>query len=203
MWDRTTGRGERDIDPWALHPAAVRFLDAEIRRLVPSYVLEFGSGASTVWMASLMRELHGTVSTRVFSIEQDEATATSVRRDLEQRGLDDVAKIRVAPLVSREVWRTEVTTYGISVDEVNELLGGARPDVVVIDGPAGNPGARFGTLPLVMDNLSPGAVFYLDDALRRGELGAGAQWARSPSIRVAGVHLIGRGMLAGSVGSDA
>ncbi len=203
MWAETVaGPSQGTGDQWGMHPTAVTFLSSQIRRIVPSYVLEFGSGSSTVWIAALMKELHGTDTTRLFSIEQDGSTASSVRRDLDRHGLDEIARIVVAPLAPREIWGKEVTTYRISQDEIDELTGGTRPELVVIDGPAGDPGARFGTLPLVLDHLAPGALFFLDDALRRGELEVGADWARSAQIRVAGVHLIGRGLLAGSVGSS-
>jgi predicted O-methyltransferase YrrM len=171
-----------------------------MEQIAPSHVLEFGSGASTVWIASLMRDLHGERGgIRVFSIEQDEGTASAVTRDLDREGLRDMVRLVTAPVAPRAVWGRTVDTYQISDEEMGDLLDSARPDLVMIDGPAGRPGARFGTLPSVVDHVMPGALFYLDDALRRGELEVGAAWARSERIKVSGVHLVGRGLLAGRV----
>lgn len=187
-------------DGWTMHPEAVSYLLSKIQKDVPAFVLEFGSGASTLWIATLMRDLHpdqGRV--RVFSIEQDQEEASSVRQHLADHGLDDLVRIHVAPLTESEIWGETVLTYGLTRPDLDALLGSARPDLVLIDGPSGPRGARFGTLPLVIDHVAPDAAFFLDDALRPGELSVGARWTESRAIDVCGVHLIGRGLLSGRV----
>ena len=74
-----------------------------------------------------------------------------------------------------------------------------HPDFVVIDGPAAQDGARFGTLPLIRRYLSSGARFYLDDALRDGEIDIAERWARLPYVQVNVVRLTEKGLLLGEV----
>ena len=69
----------------------------------------------------------------------------------------------------------------------------------MIDGPAGPAGVRFGTLPLVQGYVRDGARFVLDDALRDGELAIARDWATLPYANVAGIRLIEKGLLVGTV----
>lgn len=201
-WERKT-RGRSGSDAWAMHPDAVDLLEGELRQQKPSCVLEFGSGSSTVWIASVMREIHGDAGgSLVLSIEQDEEVVSSVSRRLRDEGLERSVRFLVAPLVEQVVWGRKTIGYEITAASLAELLESARPDFVVIDGPAGEPGARFPTLPLVIDHVAVGAPFFLDDALRQGELWAAGEWATSKQLKVAGVHLIGRGVATGRLESD-
>ena len=74
-----------------------------------------------------------------------------------------------------------------------------HPEIVVIDGPAAQDGARFGTLRLIRRYLNSGARFYLDDALRDGEIDIAERWARLPYVPVNVVRLTENGLLLGEV----
>lgn len=190
-------------DQWALHPGAVRFLERELERLAPRHVLEFGSGVSTLWIARAMDRAHGDGLPHVFSIEQDETWAMKVRGSLAQAGMSETAHVIVAPLERQKIWGVETLCYSVSEDVLHDVLGSARPDFLLIDGPSGEPGSRFGTLPLVTAFVASHASFFLDDALRRSELETGLAWLASGRIRVDGVRLVGRGILSGSLGMRA
>lgn len=71
--------------PWVA-PAAVRFLRARLRR--DHFVLEWGSGGSTLWFASR--------AARVLSIESDPRWFESVSKRVRDRGLHNV-EVRYCP----------------------------------------------------------------------------------------------------------
>ena len=82
--------------------------------------------------------------------------------------------------------------------EFVRLVGAIRPTFVVIDGPATETD-RFGTLPLIRPYVKANALFYLDDALRDGELDVARRWARLPYVEVNGIYLTEKGLLQGNV----
>jgi hypothetical protein len=126
-----------------------------------------------------------------------------VRDWLAEAGLSETAHVVVAPLERQSIWGVETLCYSITEDVLNDLLGAARPEFVLIDGPSGEPGARFGTLPLVTGFVADHASFFLDDALKLSELETGIAWQASGRIQVDGVRLVGRGILSGSLGARA
>jgi hypothetical protein len=82
---------------------------------------------------------------------------------------------------------------------MESALDGCRPDFIVIDGPKAESEARLTTLPQVMPSLHPGASFFLDDALRDGEINIAKYWSKLPHVHVIGIALVGKGFLVGRV----
>lgn len=187
-----------ELGVWGLAVSTLDFLEREIQSRRPRCVLEFGSGTSTACLCRYMQELHGK-SRRVYvtSVEQDLGVATRTHELL--KTLDLVANVRIvhSPLREQTIEGHDTVCYGISEAVLGALASEAPPDFVVIDGPAAKSGQRFGTLPSVEGVLKPGARFFLDDALRRGELEVGRLWSRRPHVRVDGIHLFGKGLLVG------
>lgn len=189
-----------ELGTWSLAADTLNFLEQQVQILKPKVVLEFGSGISTACLARYMQELHGNSNrVYVFSIEQDAEFLQRTKQLLETLHLEKYCRVVYSPLRARLIEGIRTTCYDLSEDFLREVLEDNRPDFVVIDGPAAEPGARFGTLPLVRHFLSPGARFFLDDALRDGELRIAQLWSRLLYMQVDGVHLIGKGLLVGKV----
>ena len=96
----------------------------------------------------------------------------------------------------------EISTYEADLDE----LSAKAPfgfDFVVVDGPSAEPGARVATLIVFRPLLAPGALIFMDDALRDGELWAANQWAAMPELEVMGVVLVDKGVLRARVRDSA
>jgi hypothetical protein len=110
-------------------------------------------------------------------------------------------EILVAPLVSQQIEGMSTTCYGIPAD-VGNVIGDLRADLVIIDGPAAESGARFGTLPLARRFVGPRTPFILDDAMRDGELAVAKSWSSLAYVQVDGIHLIERGLLTGLIHGD-
>ncbi|MBH0198485.1 MAG: glycosyltransferase [Nitrospira sp.] len=196
--------GENMLNEWALCAETIDYLMTIIEKMRPAAVLEFGSGTSTVALAWAMRRLHGTSpETRVFSIDQSAVYIEQTQQRLGQLGLADTVRFLHADLSVQTICSLETRCYRLPPAVLTEWFGAARPGLVVIDGPAGENGARFGTLPLVRDYLAPEASIFLDDGFRDSELESADQWSRMGYVRWDGVRWEGKGLLCGSVCSPA
>ncbi|HEX3053173.1 MAG TPA: hypothetical protein VHP83_21115 [Aggregatilineaceae bacterium] len=183
---------------WSLDAATLNYLEQEIKSHKPSVIVEFGSGISTVILTSYMLSLHQN-SNRIYviSIEQDAEYATHTREKLSDAGLEQNAVVLVAPLVEHHLEGQPYWCYDLNKQTLAGYLTDRRVDMLVIDGPSGGGLNRFGTLEMLFESLSAGAMFYMDDAYRQYETRVGQLWARHLSVRICGVVPAGKGILVG------
>lgn len=189
----------RTLGTWTLGPQSLAFVTGLVSQNRPGLAIEFGSGVSTLALAAAMRD-SGIQSTGpvVVSLEQDEAHAEETRDLLHQAGLADLAAIVVAPLERQWIEGVHTNCYLIP-HSFEVAMGGRKADLVLVDGPAAESGARFGTLPLVRSFLSNRAQFVLDDALRDGELEVASRWAALSYLKIHGIRLVEKGLLIGTI----
>lgn len=187
-----------EMGTWSMSPLTLNFLEQEIRATRPAVVLELGSGLSTICLAQYMYETHG-ASDRIYvcSLEQDASVIERTLPRLKALNLDSYVKSFHAPLSWQVIEGVKTSCYSLP-SEFIQTISKLRPGFVVIDGPASETD-RFGTLPLVRPYLNPDACFYLDDALRDGELDVAARWARLPYVQVNGIYLTEKGLLQGNI----
>lgn len=192
-----------ELGNWALGHRTLNLIAQQMHALLPKAVLEFGCGISTVCLAQCMRDLHGRGrDASVYSIEQDDAYVETTRLLLEKLGLVDQVRFLHSPLRDQVIDGIAHRCYHLPTDVLRSFLGRVRPDFVLIDGPSAERGARYGTLPLVHAFLSAKTHFYMDDALRDGEIDIAKQWSRLPYVRVRGLIAIEKGLLAGTVAGE-
>jgi hypothetical protein len=188
---------DEELGKWSMCPDTLNFLEQKIRDCRPCTILELGSGVSTICLAQYMHDTHGAASKiYVCSVEQDRKVIESVRDRLKTINLADNVQFFHAPLGKQEIAGYRTTCYDLPADlftTVNDL----RPDFIVIDGPAAEEGARFGTLPLVRDIVAPRSQFFLDDAFRDGELEIARRWAELPDVQIDGILPTEKGLLVG------
>ena len=188
---------DQELGAWALGARTIDWLEDRISTLRPSLVLEFGSGVSTLCLARFLVDLHGRDPVvRVVSVDQDEAYAAQTNELLRQNGLEAYVRLVAAPLRQQEIEGVATTCYELPAD-FSAVFDGRAADMLLIDGPAAEAGARFGTLPLARPYLLPSAPFVLDDGLRDGELRVARRWATLPGVRVDGVLTIDNGLVVG------
>ena len=188
-----------ELGAWTLGPRSLELLFALVSDLSPTLVIEFGSGASTVVMATAMERLGrpgGAPS--ILSLEQDLGHAERTRALLDKAGLGGVAQVVDAALGEQSV-EGQTTTCYVVPQEFESLVAGRKAELVVIDGPVGRPGVRFGTLPLVARFAAKDSQFVLDDAMRDGELDIAARWHRLTYVHADGIRLIEKGLLTGTI----
>ncbi len=190
----------RELGVWTLGPGAIDRLEAIFLSVQPSLVIDFGSGVSTLCLAHLASRQDRGVQPTVVALDQSREYAQLTREALAAEGLDRYGVVVDAPLEPQE-WDGVVHSTYRPADDFARLLHGRKADMVVIDGPAAEPGARYATLPLVRSHLAPGATVVMDDALRDGELDVAMRWERSGWIRVDGISLVGKGLLLATIGN--
>lgn len=188
------------VDGWALCAETLDYLVDRIEHDRPTAILEFGSGTSSLALAWAMTCLHGQSSTpRVFSIDQSMSHIEQIQGVLRRHHLADAVRFLHADLCMQTIGSRAVRCYALPPKTIEEFLGGTRPEMILIDGPAGENGIRFGTVPLVNNIVAPYAVLYLDDGLRDSELDTADQWNRLGYVRWKGIRWEGKGLLSGNV----
>jgi predicted O-methyltransferase YrrM len=159
------------LGTWAVEPDFLRLVAAELTR-DPVGVVELGSGASTMLMASMRRARGGPP---VISIEHDFAFAQQTWAMLARAGLRDHAEIHVAPLRATVVHGHELVWY--DREEVERLVP-SQIDLLVVDGPPSTTRlARWPALEVLSSRLADDCVVLLDDGRRRDETDTARRWA--------------------------
>ncbi|MFE3457600.1 class I SAM-dependent methyltransferase [Nocardiopsis aegyptia] len=171
---------------WAASPDVLRVLVHHIDHLRPDLVVEFGSGASSVWIGYALRRAGGG---RLVAVEHDARYAELSRTLVASHGLDDIVEVRTAPLTGIEpatvtVGDEEVVTADrwYDADVLADLDG---IGLVFVDGPPKATGrhARYPALPALMPHCTEDVVFVLDDADRPDERAVGDRWlAEHPEL---------------------
>jgi hypothetical protein len=175
---------------------ALDHIAGEVSARRPDVLLEFGSGASTLVLALLMRRLHGPDGpAHLFSVEQSGQVLERTRSRLRRLGVEKRVRLLRAPLAQQVIGGFRTVCYALGRGRLEHFLEGRRAELVVVDGPAGPHGCRLGVIPLAGAVLAPGTVVFLDDALRDSELVAAEWWERLGLLRLHGIHWIGKGLL--------
>jgi hypothetical protein len=193
--------GEQSLGSWTLAGDSMNLLDRMITDTRPQTILEFGSGASTVFLAHVLRELHGSRA-RVLSIEEH---ASEVERTLEQldaTALRETADVLHVPLAKGNS-PDEVPRYALD-DALQHEIESLRPTFVLVDGPgpAGGMAGRYATIADIVPVLQRSSLVVLDDALSDNGLRAGILCTKVPGLHVEGIALVGHGLLVGQVESS-
>ncbi len=197
LTDPVLAEALRDIElgTWTIGPASIEVLRRALLEIQPRVVVEFGSGVSTVCLAHFGAGLER--PSHVISIEQDAAEVERTRELLARLPRSSPVTIIHAPLEERLVEGRRLSSYALPDGDLERAIGDEPVDLVLIDGPAAEDGARFGTLPLVLSKMSPRALVMLDDALRDGELSAARAWVDLGFLNVDGIIPVDHGLLIG------
>jgi predicted O-methyltransferase YrrM len=167
---------------WAASPDVLNILASRIASRLrkdpeSEYVaIECGSGASTIFMASLFKRLG---RGHVFSLDHDLNYAAETRRRLREAGLESYATVLDAPLSeSVQAHGENIKWYSASV-----LPEGVQADLLFIDGPpAKGVYSRYPALGRLRAMLKPGAEVVLDDGARFSERTIVECWVAEHSV---------------------
>lgn len=169
---------------WALSPDAVLTVVADVLRSKPRFVVECGSGTSSVWLGYAAEAAGG--DTHVVCLEHDPTFARDTRRRLVEHGLDAYVEVRDAELVGQELdgetWPWYDPAAWSSLTGVGLLL---------VDGPPEGTHAiaRYPALPFLYPRMSDSARVLVDDARRSDEQEAVRRWlALFPEFTATDLH---------------
>ena len=157
-------------DDWSLDRRSLTFLACLVQRLQPCAVLEFGSGASTVVLATAMAALP--VPSQSVAIESDPLHHARTTCLLEADGLEESVRLVPAHIVARRRRGRYVPIY--EVDRQwdqggDDVLRPGWADLILVDGPPLPLGGREGALYQALEAARTGAVIVLDDSRRDSE----------------------------------
>ncbi len=164
---------------WAISPDFIAALLPLLDTHKPRFVLELGSGLSTVNVGYYLEQA-GTG--RILSVDHEAQFADATRRMLETHQLTGVATVVHAPLTRYDIEPEPKLWYDLVQVPINEPI-----DLLIIDGPPGGvqPNSRYPAWPLLKDKLADNALIVMDDANRDDEKAIIEMWqALEPRLTV-------------------
>lgn len=182
------------LGDWALDRSVIQFLWDQLLFDRPKVIIECGAGISSLILAKYA-QLYGQFSKEslfIFSFEQDLHTKKKIESRLKKSGLGDYVQITHTPI-------SDQGRYKIDSTKLNEQIGGKKADWLLIDGPSGPAGCRIWTIPILAQFCRSGAIWFLDDAFRNGELQVLRQWMHWPGVMVKGIYPMGKGLGVGII----
>ena len=168
------------ISIFALRPLAINMILNEIVINNRQFILEFGSGISTLLIARLIKR--NQLSTRLISVEHDANWCHLIQAQLRAEEAPNSVQIIHAPLLPCDISWDKLEWFNPeSLKSFDDF------DMIIIDGPpACNENlqfSRYPALPFIWDKLKPEFVVILDDANRYGERKIIAQWEKLYSLK--------------------
>lgn len=152
-------------------------LGETIARLVlrerPKLVVECGSGASTLLVASCLQRFGN--NDQIIALDHEAKYAQKTRNLLREHGLQSGADVRTVPLESWQINGEDMPWYGVDLSSLPE----EDIDMLIVDGPPGwnKPKARYPVVPVLKNHLSQECTIVVDDGDRPGERESAKRWA--------------------------
>lgn len=159
--------------PWtgsSISPASLRVMLNEIVISNRGALIEFGSGISTLYFASILKQIGSGV---LVSVEQDSDWMEIVRGIINRQGLSEYVEFVHCPLALGE------SSPWYDKEILNDKLGDKKFDFVLIDAPilnAENIKVREPAGEFMRDRLTKNFTLFLDDSNRRGEIEICDMW---------------------------
>lgn len=172
--------------PWtgaSIHPTALTYILNDITIHRRKHIVECGSGISTLYVASLLKQLK---SGAVFqSIDHDKNWITILKDQLAENGLSDYVQFIHAPL-SRCRQSLNESCLWYDTDKIEEAITGRSIDLLFIDGPPANKKnlelSRYPAVPIFSSHLAENNTVILDDASRKSERSIVKMWKKEYGI---------------------
>jgi predicted O-methyltransferase YrrM len=163
---------------WAISPDFLREMIAEIKLHKPKFILDLGSGVSTLIAGYMMEKSGG----KVVGIDHDAMYADATRKNISAHSLEVIATVVHAPLTKTSVGAEQKMWY-----DTNKLEFEEKIDMLIVDGPPERTEkmARYPAVPVLYRQLSKNAVILVDDARGNDLQEAVKQWQESyPDLKV-------------------
>ena len=176
---------EHKRDSWTLADDTLRLVASVVALIRPRRVLEFGSGVSTRLLASSCAGLAEPAT--VVAIESGPFFERQTREQLSRDPVSGSVHVELTHLVSRRWYGRNVPVYDLPAT----IVGGPRPQLVLVDGPPLPLGGRHGSLLQAVHLGEAGTVVLLDDADRPSERTALTLAEKVFGDRIEVLHLAG------------
>lgn len=164
---------------WAISPSTISHVLNDILFNSRKNIVEFGTGASTFYIAKWIKRLDLDVS--FISVESDKDWKLKCENLLKTYGLDKHVKIVLAPenkLASR--FSISDNSLWYDTDVLKQSLNFDVPfDLILVDGPWGGlcQLSRYPAIPFLKPNLDENCSIFLDDTFRKDEKTISELWS--------------------------
>ena len=156
---------------WSISPDTILHVLNDICINRRKQIIEFGAGASTFYIAKLIKVLK--IDAVFYSVESDANWIEKLQYQLNVYQLEDYVNIIYAPLRNitaefryqdQEIWY-DTAILMTALKDVQNI------DLILVDGPVGanTPFARYSALPFLKSKLKEDISIYLDDTMRPDE----------------------------------
>lgn len=192
---------------YSTEPETLLFWLQAIEMFRPRVILELGSGLSTLLLSDAHHKIleQDKVAGKYVALEQSQGHMDKVRGFAAIAGVEKFFDPLIQSLVRYrigDVFDTDekaMPCFDFDEKALHEALGGVRPDMIIVDGPADDKtlhNASFAktlTVPILSLYAAPGAVALMDNCYADPETFAIEQWQSSGSAYVPGVKAVGKG----------
>jgi predicted O-methyltransferase YrrM len=166
--------------PWtgaSIHPTALLYLLNDITIHKRNHIVECGSGISTIYIASLIRNLKRDITFQ--TIDHNDHWLSIMRDHLEEHDLLEYVDLIHAPLKHCQHCRDEsYEWYDSSI--LNERIIDKPIDMLFVDGPPAKQRtcdlSRYPALSYFHSKLAEEYIVLLDDSCRKGEQKTAKFW---------------------------
>ncbi len=157
---------------WSIDGDLARIMVKDIIENRRNFILELGSGSSTIIIAQLLKKLG---KGKFYSIEDNENFYNKIKRELSLNGLEYNVNLILSPLKQIIVDNKEFLWY-----DTNFIKEIEKVDFLFVDGPPAyiQEMSRFPALPLLINKLNNDFVILLDDGKRIDEKIAVDKWKK-------------------------
>ncbi|WP_405199464.1 class I SAM-dependent methyltransferase [Christiangramia sp. LLG6405-1] len=163
---------------WAISPSTILHVLNDVAINKRKCIIEFGSGASTFYIAKLLKVLE--LNAVFYSVESDEKWANEMKRQLQKHGISEYVRVIYAPLrkVSDNYSLEEQETWYDTQILEETFTGQEKFDLILVDGPFGGstPYARYSAIPFLRKITLDQASIFLDDVQRADEAFILKEW---------------------------
>lgn len=165
---------------WSMSPSTILHVLNDISINNRLNVIEFGSGASTFYIAKLIKQY--SLKTKFFSVESDEEWMNQLYNQLKLYNLEDFVELIFAPIVEVPKslsYKGQKTWYDTKILST-KLAYLETVDLILVDGPIGKstPFARYSAIPFLAEKISEDFTVFLDDIHRKQEQEIIKQWSK-------------------------
>lgn len=170
---------------WSISPSVILHILNDIVLNKRQNIIEFGAGASTLYIAQLIKTMK--LQTKLYSVESSQEWLCKMQYDISRFGLGDIVTFIYAPMtaVPEKLCLGEQKLWYDSEKLAGALPSGQEFDFIIVDGPFGGatPFARYSAIPFIKNRLSNEFSIFLDDSQRKDEQEISKVWSQIMSVR--------------------
>lgn len=177
-----------EFGKWSMEIESIEILCNYLETSKPAYILEFGSGLSTIILALYASKYNSLV----VSIEQNDWVKFNIINRLKLIGIEEY-------VIFEKIYKNNNGSFSISQKCYVMLKEKMQIEFALIDGPFGPPGCREIAFSILRKILKTNLEWLMDDALRKEEMKILNKWKHEDCVKVIGIFSTKKGLAYGKM----